>query len=61
MAQKCFSDAVEFARVVIKEPGLKETYCVKASLLGFRSSWNIAIPEFMSDKPLTVQKENDQV
>lgn len=55
--QKRFSDAVDFARVVIKEPGLKDIYCVRASLLGFRSAWNLAIAEFMSDKPLGVKKK----
>lgn len=56
-AQKRFSEAVDFARVVIKEPGLKNIYCIKASLLGFRSAWNLAIAEFMSDQPLTVKKK----
>jgi len=56
-AQKRFSDAVDFARVVIKEPGLKEMYSIKASLLGFRSAWNLAIAEFMSDKPLVVKEK----
>lgn len=56
-AQKRFSEAVDFARVVIKEPGLKDIYCVRASLLGFRSAWNLAIAEFMSDKPLEIKKK----
>ena len=56
-AQKRFSEAVDFARVVIKEPGLKDIYCIKASLLGFRSAWNLAIAEFMSDKPLEIKKK----
>lgn len=56
-AQKRFADAVDFARVVIKEPGLKEIYSIKASLLGFRSAWNLAIAEFMSDLPLEVKKK----
>ena len=55
-AQKRFSEAVSFARVVIKEPGLKDIYRIKASLLGFRSAWNLAIAEFMSNEPLTVKK-----
>ena len=56
-SQKRFSEAVDFARVVIKEPGLKDIYCLKASLLGFHSAWNLAIAEFMSDKPLEVKKK----
>ncbi|MEJ7693420.1 hypothetical protein [Daejeonella sp.] len=56
-AQKRFSEAVEFARVVIKEPGLKDIYSVRASLLGFRSAWNLAIAEFMSDKPLEIKRK----
>jgi hypothetical protein len=56
-AQKRFSDAVSFARVVIKEPGLRDIYTIKASLLGFRSAWNAAIAEFMSDKPLEVKRK----
>jgi hypothetical protein len=56
-AQKRFSEAVEFARVVIKEPGLKNVYSVKAALLGFRSAWNLAIAEFMSEKPLGIKKK----
>jgi len=55
-AQKRFSDAVDFARVVIKEPGLKKIYSIKASLLRFRSAWNLVIAEFMSDKPHEVKK-----
>ncbi|MGV3684949.1 MAG: hypothetical protein ACO1NS_04925 [Daejeonella sp.] len=56
-AQKRFSEAVEFARVIIREPGLKEIYTVKASLLGFRSAWNVAIAEFMSEEPLGVKRK----
>ena len=56
-AQKRFSAAVDFARVVIKEPGLRDIYALKASLLGFRSAWNLAIAEFMSDKPLEVKRK----
>ena len=56
-AQKHFSDAVDFARVVISEPGLRDIYSIKASLLGFRSAWNVAIAEFMSDKPLGVKEK----
>ncbi|MEJ7694066.1 hypothetical protein [Daejeonella sp.] len=56
-AQKRFSEAVDFARVVIKEPGLRDIYSIKASLLGFRSAWNLAIAEFMSDKPLQVKRK----
>lgn len=56
-AQKRFSEAVDFARVVIKEPGLKDIYGIRASLLGFRSAWNLAIAEFMSDQPLGVKKK----
>lgn len=54
-AQKRFSEAVDFARVVINEPGLRDIYSIKASLLGFRSAWNVAIAEFMSDEPLEVK------
>lgn len=56
-SQKRFSDAIDFARVVIKEPGLKNMYSIKATLLGFRSAWNLAIAEFMSDKPLEIKKK----
>ncbi len=56
-SQKRFSDAVDFAGVVIKEAGLKDIYSIKASLLGFRSAWNLAIAEFMSDRPLNVKKK----
>ncbi len=56
-AQKRFSDAVSFARVVIKEPGLKDIYSIKAVLLGFRSAWNLAIAEFMSETPLVIKKK----
>jgi len=54
-AQKRFSAAVDFARVVIREPGLRDVYSLRASLLGFRSAWNLAIAEFMSDKSLEVK------
>ncbi len=56
-AQRRFSDAVDFARVVISQPGLKDIYAIKASLLGFRSAWNVAIAEFMSGTPLKVKKK----
>ncbi len=56
-AQKRFSDAVDFARIVIRYAGLKEKYAIKASLLGFRSAWNVAIAEFMSDQPLAVKRK----
>ena len=56
-AQKRFSDALSFARVVIQEAGLKQTYQIKASLLGYRSVWNLAIAEYMSDQPLAVKKK----
>lgn len=56
-AQKRFSDAVDFARVVISQPGLKDIYAIKASLLRFRSAWNLAIAEFMSGKPLELKKK----
>lgn len=56
-AQKRFSEAIAFARVVIREPGLKDIYSLRASLLGFRSAWNLAIAEFMSEEPLGVKKK----
>lgn len=56
-AQKRFAQAVDFARVVIKEPGIRQIYSLKASLMGFRSAWNLAIAEFMSDKPLCAKKK----
>lgn len=55
--QKRFSDAVSFARIVIADAGLKQIYSIRASLLGFRSAWNAAIAEYMSDKPLSVKKK----
>ncbi len=55
--QKNFSDAVSFARVVIADEALKQVYSIKAALLGFRSAWNVAIAEYMSDKPLSVKKK----
>lgn len=55
--QKRFSDAVSFARVVIANEGLKQDYSIKAALLGFRSAWNVAIAEYMSDLPLKVKKK----
>ena len=36
---------------------MRDVYSVRASLLGFRSAWNLAIAEFMSDKPLDVKKK----
>lgn len=56
-AQKRFADALSFARIVIQEPGLRESYCIKASLLGYRSAWNLAIAEYMSDLPLIVKRK----
>jgi len=56
-AQKRFSDALSFARIVIQEPGLLNTYRMKASLLGYRSAWNLAIAEYMSDQPLAVKRK----
>jgi len=55
--QRRFADAVSFARVVIAEKGLKQVYSVKAAVLGFRSAWNVAIAEFMSDQPLQLKKK----
>lgn len=55
--QNRFADAVSFARVVIADKALKQEYSIKAALLGFRSAWNMAIAEFMSEKPLTVKKK----
>lgn len=52
-----FVDAVSFARVVIADKGLKQVYSVKAAVLGFRSAWNVAIAEFMSDLPLQAKKK----
>ncbi|MDP3468549.1 MAG: hypothetical protein Q8S11_09470 [Daejeonella sp.] len=52
-----FADAVSFARVVISDRGLKQVYSIKAALLGFRSVWNVAIAEHMSDQPLKVKKK----
>lgn len=52
-----FADAVSFARVVIANRSLKEDYSIKAAVLGFRSAWNIAIAEYMSDLPLKVKKK----
>ena len=56
-AQKRFSDALSFARVVIREPGLRDSYCIRASELGYRSAWNLAIAEYMSDQPLIVKRK----
>ena len=56
-AQKRFSEALSFARIVIQEPGLRDTYCIKASQLGYRSAWNLAIAEYMSDQPLIVKRK----
>lgn len=47
-----FADAVSFARIMIADEGLKQVYSLKALSLGFRSAWNVAIAEFMSDQPL---------
>lgn len=55
-AQKRFSDAISFARTVIQNPGLRDTYRIKATLLGYRSTWNFAIAEYMSDQPLVVKR-----
>ncbi len=55
--QRRFADAVSFARVVIADKGLKPIYSLKAAVLGFRSAWNVAIAEFMSDQPLQVKKK----
>ena len=55
--QRRFADAVSFARVVITDKGLKQVYSVKATVLGFRSAWNVAIAEFMSDQPLQAKKK----
>ena len=53
--QRKFSDAVAFARVIIANPELKKIYSLKASLLNFRSAWNVAIAEYMSNEPLTLK------
>ncbi|HEY1061603.1 MAG TPA: hypothetical protein VGE44_07945 [Daejeonella sp.] len=55
--QRRFADAVSFARVVIADKGLKQVYSIKAALLRFRSAWNVAIAEYMSDQPLSVKKK----
>ena len=55
--QRRFADAVSFARVVIADKGLKPVYSLKAAVLGFRSAWNVAIAEFMSDRPLQAKKK----
>lgn len=52
-----FADAVSFARVIIANQGLKQDYSIKAAVLGFRSAWNVAIAEYMSDQPLKVRKK----
>jgi len=52
-----FADAVSFARVVIADRALKQVYSIKAAVLGFRSAWNVAIAECMSDQPLQVKKK----
>ncbi len=52
-----FADAVSFARVVIADQGLKQVYSIKAAVLGFRSAWNAAIAEYMSDQLLKVRKK----
>lgn len=56
-AQKRFSEALSFARIVIQEPGLRDTYRIRASELGYRSAWNLAIAEYMSDQPLIVKRK----
>lgn len=55
--QRRFADAVSFARAIIADAALKQVYSIKAALLGFRSAWNVAIAEYMSDKPLNVKKK----
>ena len=55
--QRRFADAVSFARAVIADEALKQVYSIKAALLGFRSAWNVAIAEYMSDQPLNVKKK----
>lgn len=55
--QRRFADAVSFARVVISDQSLKQVYSIKAALLGFRSAWNVAIAEHMSDQPLKLKKK----
>ena len=55
--QRRFADAVSFAQVVIADKGLKQVYSLKAVALGFRSAWNVAIAEFMSDQPLQAKKK----
>ena len=57
LERRRFADAVSFARVVIADQGLKQTYSIKAAVLGFRSAWNVAIAEYMSDQPLKVKKK----
>jgi hypothetical protein len=57
LERRRFADAVSFARVVIADQGLKQTYSIKAAVLGFRSAWNVAIAEYMSDQPLKVRKK----
>src|SRR5690606_6509235 len=44
-----------FARIVISNRALTEIYSLRAALLGFRSAWNVAIAEYMSDNPLGVK------
>ena len=56
-AQKRFAEALGFARIVIQEPLLRDNYSIKAALLGYRSTWNLAIAEYMSDQPLTVKRK----
>ena len=57
LERRRFADAVSFARVVIADQGLKQSYSIKAAVLGFRSAWNIAIAEYMSDQLLKVKKK----
>ena len=51
--QNRFKDAVAFAKIVISHQVLKDSYSMKASELGFRSAWNMAIADFMSRGELT--------
>lgn len=50
--QQRFRQAVSFARVVVSLPLLKARYAEKASKLGFRTAWNVAIAEYMSKTEL---------
>lgn len=55
--QRRFADAVSFARIVISNEVLFRKYSIQASLLGFRSAWNVAIAEYMSTGPLNVKPQ----